>query len=130
MNHLKQLDDVLDFIDDGDRPVMSFLSIRTKFPDILEIHIKLILDKLHKDSYVGKIDGMVPNYWITYEGLIFLGSGGYTARNRRNRMSNIRASVSEYALIFGGVGAALAGLYSLGKIIQWIYHLLGCQAGN
>lgn len=124
MNYLKQLDDVLEFIDDGDRPSMSFLSIRTKFPNVLEIHIKLILNKLHKDEYVGKIDGMVPNYWITYDGLMFLSFGGYTGQNRRNRMSNIRASVSEYALIFGGIGAALAGLYYLGKMTQWIYHLI------
>jgi len=121
MNYLKQLDDVLGFIDDGDRPSMSFLSVQREFTDILEIHVERILDKLCNDGYVGKIDGAVPKYWITYDGLMFLSSGGYIAQNRNNRMSNIRASVSEYALIIGGVGAALAGLYSLGKIIQVIY---------
>ena len=71
MNHLKQLDEVLGFLDDGDRPSMSILSIQGEFKDILEIHIDLILDKLQKDGYVGKTDGEFPNYWITYDGLMF-----------------------------------------------------------
>lgn len=118
MNHLKQLDDILKFIKDGDILLVSGLDINAEFKDVLEVYRGLILDKLQKDGYIEKTEGAFPNYWITYNGLIFLSYKGYTGQNKRTRRKYRRQFIVDIALIFGGTGAFIAGIYTLWEIYK------------
>lgn len=121
MYYLKQLDDVLEFLDDGDRPATVHLSIKIKFKEILDNHLYLILDKLIDDGYVIYEEGSKSRYQITYDGLMFLGSGGYMAQNNRNQRQYRRQFILDRALIFGSTGALIAGLYALWNMLNDIY---------
>jgi len=120
MGYLKQLDDVLGFLDDGDRPAMAFLSIQRKFKDILDIHLELILDKLCDDGYAGKSKGAFPNYWITYNGLMFLGADGYTGQANRERWKRLRDKFQYWVVV---VAASAAGTYSVIELLKMLCNL-------
>lgn len=122
MDYFKQLDDILGFLDDGDRPSTSFLSIKRKFIDISGKDLYLILDKLHNDGYIIYEKDSKSRYSITYDGLMFLSYGGYAGQYKRDTRKNRRDFIVDLALIFGGIGAAIAGLYALWNMLNDIYN--------
>ncbi len=122
MDYLKQLDDVLGFLDDGDRPGTVYLSIKRTFKEIHDNHLYMILDKLMDDRYVIYQEGSKSRYSITYDGLMFLGSGGYSEQYRIDQRAIRKSVMVDYGIIFAGIGASLSALYLFGSaLIDWIY---------
>jgi len=122
MAHLKQLDEVLEFLNHKDRSTTLLIMIKPHFKDISEIHLQLILNKLFKDGNIGKSNDLFPYYWITYDGIMFLSYGGYRGEDKARRKAIRRTDIVDYGIIFAGVGAVLSAAYLFGSaLIDWIY---------
>ncbi|MBW4888270.1 hypothetical protein KXQ82_01020 [Mucilaginibacter sp. HMF5004] len=88
--------------------------------DIEVVTFREILRKIHKDGYieVHTDNDVLPNYYLTIEGSIFQGTGGYEKQLNTEQTSNKRRNVREFALTWGTV---LAGLAASALLVWQIY---------
>lgn len=119
MDYLKQLDDVLKFLNQDISKFIIYSKIMMEFKDLSKDHLYLILDKLCDDNYVKK--GKDSEWLITYNGVMFLAHGGYAqqlkdvkTKNRRQVLVNVIISL----------GTGFAGLYAIWKFAEALYHIL------
>jgi len=75
---------------------------------------RAILEKLIKDGYVNKMEmsmEAINNYYITLEGILFINSGGYKSKNKKEYNLTIWSYTKSALLVVGTVSAtALAVL--------------------
>ena len=128
MDFLQKMDNVLDYLDNENDRFERIDIIQSKLEfQYTKKELELILNKLYKDGYIDEktfnaFDKIfITQYRINYDGKMFNLLDGYSAQYKTNRMTNTRASVSEICIILGGIGASIAGFYSLWKIFQVVY---------
>ena len=89
---LKEIDSVLEYMN-HERGAESYQHIYGNFCDDIEpFRFTKVLLKLEKDSYVSSLDAADNSlvYIITFEGSVFVESGGYTGAEVRRLSKNIR----------------------------------------
>jgi hypothetical protein len=94
----KKLDDVLKYLDNENDNFEDFRNIKSKFEDLKNKELDLILDKLFLDGYIIKKDStsenadklLPPSYYrITFHGKLFISRGGYQIETNANKWKNI-----------------------------------------
>lgn len=79
---------------------------------------RLIFDKLFKDGYVDKLEGRIPEeYFITFNGLLFLEKGGYTKEDSRKKIEFLFKRLSNIILVIASI---IGAVYSVFKICNFI----------
>ena len=98
------------------------------------LEIILICNKLHRDGYLDVLDEKnifnfdedKSQFALNYNGAMFHLAGGYTQQLKDTKQQRFRTFLHNLIV---GVGAGLAGVYVLWKILKGIYtYLFPCVA--
>lgn len=92
--------------------------LQSEFKNIPKEHLYLVVDNLCKDGYVNK--GNRDSEWaVTYEGAIFIASGGYKASSKQIR--KIRTLTTSAV-----VASLIVGAYYGTQLLDYVYHVFQC----
>lgn len=126
----KQLDYILGVINSENNPktmneILEGLNWNTSDFDASKI-VHLILIKLTKDEYITKVQtpfSNIPNttintYYISFEGNVFIGNGGYGNKNRKESIATNAVLINSLVV---GVGAFFALVWVCFQIYDWFH---------
>ncbi len=121
MDHLKQLDDVLEFLNKETPTFIIKSRIQREFKGkINDDHLDLVIDKLCRDGYANK--GRNSEWAITYDGVIFLSYGGYKNKFKGDQISTALDTFQFWVLVLAAIFASLYyGNELLKGFLNWIY---------
>lgn len=79
---------------------------------------RAILEKLIKDGYVNKVDismQSVNNYYITLEGILFINSGGYKSKKKKEYSLTIWNYTKSALLFMGTISATILAVLEIAE---------------
>lgn len=131
LEYYKFLDDVLRAINDledeneKENKQKTYLSL-SDIANKLKISSKQLISlhkKLINDGYAEEIQG---NTFITFAGVLFLASGGYTMQINELKYAKTKEKILLYGSILAGIWASLQILKMFYGFLPWL-HLCQCH---
>jgi hypothetical protein len=131
MDKTKQIDEILKYLNHDDKSKETFSMIMERLPFKIEYKdLLLIINKLLKDGYIDVdyyLKGGIPStekqdriYSITYEGIMFVGRGGYIqqAKDIKRGRRYDKWSVYIVAVVSAIIGSLLTNISDWRKELQ------------